>query len=125
MSFTIQTSLELETINCCNCGVVFAVPQFLKRKLLDHGGEFFCPNGHSLHFKKPTCVRLREELEQKQKELTAARCETLAEKQRREKSEAKLLRHQKRTKNGVCPCCQRSFLNLQRHLATKHPSYGK
>lgn len=28
-----------------------------------------------------------------------------------------------RVKNGVCPCCNRTFVNLQRHMHTKHPSY--
>jgi hypothetical protein len=23
----------------------------------------------------------------------------------------------------VCPCCQRSFQNLSRHMKTKHPEY--
>jgi hypothetical protein len=30
----------------------------------------------------------------------------------------------KRIKNGVCPCCTRSFTNLRRHLQTKHPEYA-
>jgi hypothetical protein len=27
--------------------------------------------------------------------------------------------------NGVCPCCNRSFTNLRRHMTTKHPEYPK
>lgn len=30
---------------------------------------------------------------------------------------------QKRIKNGVCPCCTRSFMNLKAHMATKHPDF--
>lgn len=34
-----------------------------------------------------------------------------------------------RTKNriakGVCPCCSRTFLDLQRHMQTKHPDFTK
>jgi len=36
---------------------------------------------------------------------------------------AKQLR--KRVKNGVCPCCTRSFENLREHIKTKHPEYEK
>ena len=28
-----------------------------------------------------------------------------------------------RIANGVCPCCTRSFQNLQRHIETKHPEF--
>lgn len=28
-----------------------------------------------------------------------------------------------RTAAGVCPCCTRSFENLKRHMATKHPAF--
>lgn len=34
-------------------------------------------------------------------------------------------RLKKRLKNGVCPCCTRSFQNLRRHIASKHPEFDK
>jgi dsDNA-binding SOS-regulon protein len=30
-----------------------------------------------------------------------------------------------RVHNGVCPCCNRTFQNLLRHMETKHPEYKK
>ncbi len=30
-----------------------------------------------------------------------------------------------RIKHGVCPCCKRTFQNIAKHIATKHPGYGK
>lgn len=30
-----------------------------------------------------------------------------------------------RVGNGVCPCCNRSFGNLHRHMQTKHPGWKK
>lgn len=30
-----------------------------------------------------------------------------------------------RVKNGVCPCCNRSFQNLKRHMNTKHPNWSE
>ena len=99
------------------------MPSEFRQRKLDLGGEFFCPNGHSQHYSKPTCVRLREELDTKQRELTAARCETLNEKNARIASETEMARHKTRMKNGVCPCCKRSFINIKRHIATKHPDF--
>lgn len=29
-----------------------------------------------------------------------------------------------RVKNGVCPCCTRTFENLSRHMRDKHPDFG-
>lgn len=37
--------------------------------------------------------------------------------------EKELKRHKARIKNGVCPCCQRSFVALARHMKAKHPEY--
>jgi hypothetical protein len=121
MSYLTDTSLD--TIVCCSCGITFAMPSVRRRELLDNGGGFHCPNGHAQTYGKGRADKLEEQLAQKQRELTAARCETTAEKLKREKAETELSRHKRRTKNGVCPCCQRSFLNLKRHLATKHPDF--
>lgn len=63
-------------------------------------------------------------------ELAAAKQREETEKARRWEVEAALSKEQaskarlkKRIKNGVCPCCTRSFTNVQRHMATKHPDY--
>lgn len=40
------------------------------------------------------------------------------------KEQASKARLKKRVKNGVCPCCTRSFTNLRRHISTKHPDYA-
>lgn len=29
----------------------------------------------------------------------------------------------KRAANGVCPCCNRTFVDLARHMAGKHPTF--
>lgn len=31
----------------------------------------------------------------------------------------------KRASAGLCPCCNRHFTNLQRHIASKHPDINK
>jgi uncharacterized protein (UPF0212 family) len=30
-----------------------------------------------------------------------------------------------RVGHGVCPCCNRSFAQLRRHMAAKHPEYAE
>lgn len=41
------------------------------------------------------------------------------------KEQASKLRLKKRVTNGVCPCCTRSFQNVKRHIANKHPEYAE
>lgn len=53
----------------------------------------------------------------------AERKATNAENKRRAEKAAKT-RIKNRVAKGVCPCCNRTFENLQRHMTTKHPDYG-
>jgi hypothetical protein len=94
------------------------MPNDLLRNFKEKGTAHFCPNGHSQSFTKSEVSRLREQLEAKERELRASKCETLAERLEREKAERKL----NRVRRGVCPCCNRSFQNLARHMETKHKS---
>jgi DNA repair exonuclease SbcCD ATPase subunit len=42
----------------------------------------------------------------------------------RRKTQTRMRNLKARIKNGICPCCKRSFVQLARHMATKHPEYG-
>lgn len=114
--------LNFEMEICCNCAVPFMMPVYLiKQCRADSSKWFCCPNGHSQHYSKSESTRLREQLEseklkhQKEKdELTNKMLDAISE---RQKADAKL----KRVHNGVCPCCNRTFTNLARHMKTKHP----
>lgn len=116
-TFTEYTNLTYVTEQCFDCGVFFAMESRFHSERKTHGYKFYCPNGHSQIYKKSEVQALKEQLEQKERELRASKCETLGERQLREKSERKL----ERVSRGVCPCCQRHFVNLARHMATKHP----
>lgn len=35
-----------ETIECCNCHMIFAVTDKHRRSLIESHEEFYCPNGH-------------------------------------------------------------------------------
>jgi hypothetical protein len=103
--------------------------QFRKRK--EDKLDFFCPNGHNQHFVSETeADRLRKEVEE-QKKIVAnaqkrrewAEQELANERKAREKAERRIKRDAKRVGNGLCPCCNRSFENLQRHMHNKHPDY--
>jgi hypothetical protein len=125
MSSTINYTETLSMETCCSCGVVFAMPGRLKQERLNNGGGFYCPNGHGQHYTKTEVQKLKEQLEVKDRELRASKCENLAERNLRELealARQKAEKKSRRVQKGVCPCCSRSFQNLGRHMATKHPT---
>jgi hypothetical protein len=89
--------------------------------------SFYCPCGHSLSFRENEADKLRREVQiltQQQAryegeigQLRTAynEAEARAAKERRARD-----RIEKRIKNGVCPDCNRTFTDLQRHMAKKH-----
>jgi len=123
--------LVLETISCCNCKVVFAMPETWLTHYRKTHDYFHCPAGHRQHFTGETEEeRLRKQVARLQtdQEHAAARIEDL----RKQRDTAK---HQRdgmkgayrkvavRVKNGVCPCCKRTFSCLAEHMKTKHPDF--
>lgn len=119
-TLTLSTYTEFSVETCCTCGTMFAMTKDYRSNRLNNGGSFYCPNGHSMSYTKPRVKELEEELEAKRKELTAAKCDLLKEKNLRDQLQKN---HDRLVKKGVCPCCRRSFLNLKRHIKTKHPEY--
>lgn len=116
---------QLESLGpCAECGIEFAAPSsYVKNRREDHK-SFFCPNGHSLSYKgKSEVDRLRELLASKERDIEWQRsCRERAEKYA-SAMKGQVTKIKNRVGNGVCPCCNRSFTNLQRHMHTKHPDF--
>jgi hypothetical protein len=125
---TFQHQLTLETTFCTHCGLPFAMPAEMLKVLRRDGNTFYCPNGHAMSWRGITeADRLRKMLEEANRSKTrlasdcnlAWRMQSEAEEAlKKEKAAAK--RVNTRIHAGVCPCCNRTFQNLQRHMATKH-----
>ena len=102
----------------------------MHQKLIRQKGKsFFCPNGHPQSY-------TGEPIEEKYKKAKLALASaTESQKWWREEAEKKarslsatkgqLTKTKNRIAKGVCPCCNRQFINLQRHMETKHPEYVK
>lgn len=141
MSTTTLTFTGRITIETCWCGIRHGVPQ----ELLDHmrrqhdNGErqvgIYCPLGHSWVFSgKGEAERLREETARLER-MAASRMESLRlVREERDKAERQAhayrmvaAKARKRAQAAVCPVegCGRSFVQLRRHLATKHPDYAR
>lgn len=116
-----------ETINfvmeeCCDCGLPFFMPKYHKEMLLKSHASFYCPNGHGQHYTGKSEAQKRIEELEKQIAAEKQAYDNVANAMLDEKNKAKKLQRQlNRVHKGVCPCCNRTFENLQKHMATKHP----
>lgn len=122
LNYTEQLVVE----HCCDCGMAFAMAaDFRIRRLNDHGW-FYCPAGHRQHYTGKTeeqrqrerAERLERQLANRDEDLRATRASLIATK-------GVLTKTRKRVGNGVCPCCSRTFVDLQRHMDGQHPDYAE
>lgn len=124
MGFSIPKQVVLETEECCNCGVVFAMPDYMMRRLKDQGGTFYCPNGHGQHYTKSEVQRLQEKLAEQARAATHMAERAKDAEAAEQKAQREIKRMKKRAAAGVCPCCNRTFQQLARHMKMKHPDHG-
>lgn len=129
--YEITTKLTLVIEECYTCGIVFGMPDSLKTRLLRTHETFYCPAGHGQHYTGPSDVeKLKKQLEAAEQQIGTLTARARHEQDQREAAERneraakrELNRTKKRVSNGVCPCCNRTFVNLQRHMAGRHPDY--
>ncbi|QPQ55613.1 hypothetical protein IC614_03145 [Allosphingosinicella flava] len=128
-----------EWIVCCRCKENFGMDRATYGTLKKSGATFHCPFGHPQHFTagKTEEQKLREQLEeerrqrQRAEQAVARQADWRREAEERAKHErarangykGHATRITKRAKAGVCPCCNRSFQQLARHMAAKHPQF--
>lgn len=124
MSRTYMETVTLQEDTCCVCGITFAAPQHWFKSKQSTGDTFYCPNGHSLSFTKGTDTILREQIADEQKRARELELQLTSAQDQLQATKRELQRHKKRIANGVCPCCNRAFMQLQRHMKTKHPEYS-
>lgn len=132
MTTTITYSTTLQTLSCGVCEIPFAMPASMHRLRVRDGEWFWCPNGHKIHYFEDENTKLRKQLEQEQ--LTAKRRlernrelaqEVDHQRKRVQGYQGQLARTKKRIGKGVCPCCNRHFANVERHMATQHPQFAE
>lgn len=123
---------EQQVIVCGTCGVTHTVPLVVYLNALEEGGWWHCPSGHQRGFRegrkeKEALRRERDKLKQEAARLEEEAASALRERDLAERRAAaakkQLTKLHKRVGNGHCPCCNRGFVNLQRHMAAKHPDF--
>ena len=122
---------ELVEETCCSCHIRFAMPySFQKRCREDSKVLFCCPNGHYQHYSGEQTEREALRRERDRLKQQAARLEDEAREAREDADAAKrqaaafkgvATRIKNRVQHGVCPCCNRTFQDLARHMKSQHP----
>lgn len=133
MSQTFLISTDLTTINCGECGGVYAINERYRKQKEDKGGWWNCPYCKtSWGYGESTVQKLRKQLDAQCRDLVAERSrhdQTRAKLRETEQTviaqKAATTRAKKRSAAGVCPCCHRTVKQMARHMATKHPDFVK
>lgn len=118
--------IQFVTEECCSCGMPFAMTADFRRRRLNDRKDWYCPRGHAQHYTgKSEAQKLRDQLSRTERRLEAESGRASLLEGQRDNLQRSYGRMRERVKNGVCPCCNRTFQNLLRHMRTKHPEFGQ
>lgn len=124
-------------LTSCWCGIQHGIPQDLYNHVLrqrnngERQQDIYCPLGHAWTFAgQGTAERLRLEnerlervIESRRRSIEVLRQERDHEKRKVAAAKGRITKLKKRIAKGVCPCCNRYFPALHRHVAQEHPEY--
>lgn len=114
----------------CWCGIQHAVPESLRNEQLrlhdlKKSMVVYCPLGHThVPAGKSRLQEAEEKLtrERARHDQTRSHLRTTEAQRRAEKAAKTRLKN--RIGAGVCPCCNRTFQNLARHMKGQHPDFS-
>ena len=137
---TISATTHLETVNC-SCGGIYAVSKTVYDSCRERGGGWNCPycrggvswgaNTENDKLKRQLAQAERDkanlisQTESQRQQKLAALAEADHFRRSRDGMKGVVAKIKKRVGRGICPCCNRHFANLQRHMETKHPDVAE
>lgn len=134
--FTYAGETDLTVMGCPDCGITYAIPEVLRNAAHEAGHRkivWHCPNGHELGYNGKSQEEQRAEKAEREAKIAKDRAARLAAErdqarasERAQRGQATKARNERdrvkrRVAHGVCPCCNRTFKDLQRHMKSKHP----
>ena len=131
-AYDTQTEVRIVAHWCGGCGLPYGLPEgFITARREDHK-SWTCPNGCVRHFPPGSseAEKLRKALERVETQRDLARQDRdwqreqrLTAERQRAAARGQVTKIKNRVGKGVCPCCNRSFANLGRHMAGQHPEW--
>ncbi len=130
---TMTDTSTLVITSCPSCGIKFAMPESKYNACREDSKQsFYCPNGHCLSYFESRSTKLERELFREKASHDRSKAWGRDQSARADKVTRKLTatkgvvtRIKNRVGNGVCPCCNRTFKQLARHMKKQHPQYAK
>jgi hypothetical protein len=119
---------------CVRCKCEVWIPDALY-EAADHGRgavKFYCGYGHGQVFAvgESDANKLRRERDLLAQRIAERDDEIKRQREMRQETERRLsatrgvvTRIRNRVGHGVCPCCNRTFGNVARHMASQHPTW--
>lgn len=105
--------------------MIYGVSADFIRRRKEDGKSWHCPQGHSIVFTESDKDRLEKKLAEAARTNTVLAAQVASAQAQRDRERKRAVRLEKRAKGGACPCCNRTFIKLSRHMATKHPDFAK
>jgi hypothetical protein len=126
-----QVTVSVARIACGGCGGVYAISEKYRKQKEQEGGGWHCPYCQcSWGYWDGENEKLKKQVQEANDRLAGERArhdqtrEALAHEKHGARSvRGHLSRVKKRVAAGVCPCCNRTFQNLARHMVGQHPSF--
>ncbi len=120
---------------CYTCKCEMLIPDALYESAQRSKGviAFYCAYGHSQVFVagesdeqklRRERDRLTQRLAEKDDEIKFQRDLREGAERRLSAARGQVTKIKNRVGKGVCPCCNRSFANLHRHMTTEHPTFA-
>lgn len=121
---------NLTSVVCATCHMTYAIPSSLYQSALKYRGDtpngwkLCCPVGHTWWYVGETKEdRLEREVQEERRRRLAERELRVHTERRLTAQKGATTKAKKRHAAGLCPCCNRSFSQLRRHMEEKHPDY--
>jgi hypothetical protein len=122
---TVTTDIELETEECSECGIVFAMPARFRQERERKKDDFYCPAGHSQAYQGVAQAEKLRRAEAHARDLSIDNTRLADDNMDLARKSTALRRRntdlRKRAKNGTCAFCRRTFRNVQAHVERQHP----
>lgn len=130
MTDTLTRTTTYYILDCPTCGILFGISAAYDDRRRQDCKSFYCPSGHSMSYDKQQTDK--ERIKRLEREVANAnefaRMETARANQLKAEAarvKRELTKTRKRAEAALCPVpgCQRSFVQMERHLRSKHPEF--
>jgi hypothetical protein len=119
---------------CAHCGCEVWLPDALHKAAAEGAPNisFYCGYGHVMAFSKGETEetklrrerdRLAQRIAEKDDEIKHQLRLLNAAERRVTAARGQVTKIKNRVGRGVCPCCNRTFENLHRHVSSQHPTF--